>query len=205
VSGRAGETRDRLLRAGREAFSLKPLAAVKLKKDILEPAAVSVGSFYHQFKDKGDLLVAILEEHSETMRDQFTDLHRPGPERSPDTIARESYALVFDMVDQHTAIILIQQHADLDDDPRIRQFNERDRLRWHRSRAADYQRIVDRYGVDLDVEFAAELVGMLTNGAIRRYLKVPESDRPAARERLIEGLVQLTLRGLPGLTKRPKT
>lgn len=197
LTGRAEATRARLLGAGREAFSRKPLLAVKLRKDILEPARVSVGSFYHQFKDKGDLLVAILEEHSETMRRQFSELHRPSLTRSPDIIARESYSLVFDMVDQHTDIVRILMHGN--DDPRIARFNARNRVRWHDSRKADYQRLAAVHRIEFDVDFAAELIGMLADGAIRHYLAIPAHERAKVRERLISGLVQLTLHGLPGL------
>ncbi len=199
ISRRAEETRARLLKAGCAAFSRKPLSAVKLKRDILEPAHVSVGSFYHQFKDKGALLVAILEDHSAKMRRQFSELHRPSLARSPEKIAHDSYEMVFDMLDQNSDLFRILLNLSEESDPRVSQFNERDRVRWHESRKADYERIATAYDIDLDVDFAAELIGMLTNGAIRHYLAIPADDRPATRERLIRGLVRLTLHGLPGL------
>jgi hypothetical protein len=40
LSPRAAETRRRLLDAGRAAFADKTLAAVNLKKDVLDPAGV---------------------------------------------------------------------------------------------------------------------------------------------------------------------
>lgn len=203
-SGRAAKTRARLLQAGRKAFGRKPLGAVKLKKDILEPAGVAVGSFYHQFKDKGDLLVAILEEHSDALRRRFRELHRPDESRSPDVIARESYALVFEMVDHNEDIFRILLRDDAEMDPRIALFNKHDRVRWHTSRKADYERIAEAAGVDIDADFAAALVGMLADGAIRYYLALPKRRRREARERLIMGLVKLTLRGLSGLEASPR-
>ncbi len=182
--------------AGLSAFAQKPFSAVNLKKDILEPAGVSVGSFYHQFKDKGELLVAILEEHSEAMRRKVSDLHLPNPDRSPETIARESYGLVFDLVDQHSDIVQIQLRGG---DPVVNEFAEEDRQRWHDSRVADYRRLADAYGIEIDVEFAADVVGMLIDGAIRRYLSIPREERTGAREHILCGLVQLTVRGWRGL------
>jgi AcrR family transcriptional regulator len=157
------------------------------------------GSFYHQFKDKGDLLVAVLADHSEALRRRFSELHRPDSSRSPDVIARDSYALVFEMVDQNEDIFRILLRDNADTDPRVVLFNKHDNVRWHDSRKVDYERIAEAYGFDIDVDFAAELVGMLTDGAIRYYLALPKSKRKAVRERPIAGLVTLTLTGVPGL------
>ena len=74
--GSAEATRERLIEAGRRAFARKGLAGTKLTQDILEPAGVSVGSFYHQFKDKTDLMLAIFEQHTDNMRALLRREHR---------------------------------------------------------------------------------------------------------------------------------
>ena len=50
-----------------------------------------------------------------------------------------------------------------------------------------------------NIALAAELTSVLTNGALAHYLGLPEQQRAEARERLINGLVQFTLGGLPAL------
>lgn len=198
-SRRAGETRARLLRAGRAAFARKGLAAVNLKRDILGPADVSVGSFYHQFADKTELLIAILEEHAEETRRLFREVHRPDADRRGEEIARRSYALAFDRADRHADVIRIHARHAQDPDPRVRRFVEADRARMRRSLADDYARLAEAYGFDLEVELAAELVAGLTEAVIRHYLSLPKAERAKARPQLLDGLVRFTLRGLSGL------
>jgi AcrR family transcriptional regulator len=196
----AEATRARLLDAGREAFARKGLAATNLTQDILEPAEVSVGSFYHQFRDKTDLLVAIVEDHADSLRARLREVHRPAPGRSLVEIARQSYALTFEMAEQHLdATRILLRERDLDD-PRIVRFVETERRRWIESLMEDYQRLAEANRIALDVELAAEMISLLTAGALARYLELPPRERPAARERLLDGLVRFTLGGLPGLT-----
>jgi AcrR family transcriptional regulator len=199
---RAERTRARLLAAGARAFGEKGLASVHLKRDILEPAQVSVGSFYHQFADKTELLLAIMARHSEAQRRQFSEVHRPDANRTGEEIARLSFGLVFDLADASPDALNIQLRQRADEDPRISEFIDRDRLLWRRSLANDFEGLNEAFGSSLEVELAAELMDMLILGAIERYMATPESERPKARERILDGLVQLTLRGMPGLASK---
>src|SRR5713226_5603547 len=89
------QTRTRLLEVGRPAFARKGYAGTNLKEDILLPAGVSVGSFYHQFRDKTDLFLEILRAHSRTFRVMIREAHLASTEATPGDVARHSFATVF--------------------------------------------------------------------------------------------------------------
>ena len=116
------ETRRRLLDAGRTAFSRKGLQATSLRGDILDPAGVSVGSFYHQFRDKTDLLLAVLEEFSEYFRAREADALRPTPGRGLADIAQAAYRLMFDIADEQGEGAFIQLRERASVDPRVETF-----------------------------------------------------------------------------------
>src|SRR4051812_26345247 len=94
-AGSRAQTRARLLAVGRRVFARKGHAGTNLKEDVLVPARVSVGSFYHQFRDKTDLLLAILEDHSQTFLAMIHEAHQPREESEPGEIARHSFETVF--------------------------------------------------------------------------------------------------------------
>jgi AcrR family transcriptional regulator len=198
-SRRATATRVRLFVAGRQAFARKGLAGTNLKLDILGPAGVSVGSFYHQFKDKTELLLGILDEYSEDFRCRLHEVHRPHPGRSLDQITREAYKLVFSIAAENADIWRIQLRERDSEDERIRAYLQRDRTRWHESLSADFRRISEASGAPIPDDGAAELMLALSLGAIARYLEEPSESRDAVRQRLLDNLVRFTLAGLPGL------
>ena len=68
------------------------------------------------------------------------------------------------------------------------------------SLAADYRRMGLIDSGDTSVaELAAEMISALTIGTILTYLDHPAAERARLRARLLDGLVQFTLGGVPGL------
>jgi AcrR family transcriptional regulator len=191
------QTRQRLLHVGREAFARKGHAGTNLKQDILEPARVSVGSFYHQFRDKTDLLVAILRQHSETFRAMIQDGHRRERDQPPPAVARHGYELVFRVAEENEDLFRIMARERESTEPRVRQYLRENYRLWVEALADDYRHIGHISGDATEATtLAAELVMSLTLGALLTYLEATPGERTANRERLIDGLVKFTLGGV---------
>ncbi len=120
VQARALATRARILDQAATAFARDGYDAASLTGDILEPAGVSVGSFYHQFDNKLDVLFALLNERNE------------GQGRSVDeafasagtTTVRDRLAMlvnwVLDYIDAEPDLCLIQLRERWNPDPKVR-------------------------------------------------------------------------------------
>lgn len=190
-------TRQRLLEVGRRAFARKGCVATNLKDDILVPARVSVGSFYHQFRDKTDLFLEILREHAETFRAMMREAHRQTGNRSPAELARHSYATVFRVAEENEDLFRIMARERESNDARVRGYLRDNHVLWVERLAEDYRHI-GALGAEGEerTRLAAELVISLTLGALLTYLEQPPGDRATSRERLISGLVDFTLGGV---------
>jgi len=194
-------TRARLLAVGRRVFARKGHAGANLKDDILAPARVSVGSFYHQFRDKTDLLLAILEDHSRTFLSMIQEAHRPREESEPGEIARHSFETVFRIAEQNDDLFRIMVRERESEDARVRAYLRDNHQRWIESLAADYRRagLGSAGGADV-LPLAAELISTTTLGTVLNYLDRPPREREKERARLIDGLVRFTIGGLVALT-----
>jgi AcrR family transcriptional regulator len=195
-------TRARLLAVGRRVFARKGHAGTNLKEDILVPARVSVGSFYHQFRDKTDLLLAILEDHSQTFLAMIHEAHRPREEREPGEIARHSFETVFRIAERNDDLFRIMVRERESEDARVRGYLRDNHRRWIESLADDYRRVgLAAPGDSGDgLALAAELITATTLGTVLNYLDLAESERARQRGPLIDGLVRFTIGGLIALT-----
>ena len=192
---RAAETRRRLLQAGRRAFAAHGLEGTNLRTHVLLPAGISVGSFYHQFADKTELLLAILEESMAGFRARLHEIHAPRPGKSALDVARDSFALALDLAVRNEDLMRIQLRVRTSEDPRVRAFERESRARWRASLAEDYRRIGRAAGHAIEAELLADLIVGLGLGAVAQLLETPPAQRKAARERLLDGLVRFTLGG----------
>jgi AcrR family transcriptional regulator len=196
-------TRSRLLAVGRRAFGRKGLAGTNLKEDILVPARVSVGSFYHQFRDKTDLFVAVLEEHGQTFRAMIHAAHVRGETIDAAEAARHSYDTVFRIAEQNDDLFRILARERESTDPRVRAYLRDSRRRWVDGLTEDYRRMGGGSFADEPLRVAAELISAMTEGAVLNYLDLPARERSAQRRATIDALVRFTLGGLVGLLGAP--
>jgi AcrR family transcriptional regulator len=193
------ETRRRLLDAGRQAFAVKGLDGTNLVQDILEPSGVSVGSFYHQFTDKTDLLVALLDDALQLARSTIDDAQQPESGWSPHTVAHEAYDRLLKMVDDDEDLVRIQLRESNHPDTHVSEPLAQIRRLWIDALATGFRRL-GQPGVAFDAELAAELVAALGHGILRYYLDLDRQGRKQQRKRLVDGLVSFTLAGFVGLT-----
>lgn len=183
----------------RQAFAQKGLAGTKLKDDILVPAGIAAGSFYYQFDDKVELLLAVLDDYSSDYRERLRQVHRPTPGRSIDDMCRDSYELLFELAETCTDVLRIQLKERNSPEPRVRAYILSDRERWLSHLSRDFAQLAKAGGVAINCDDAAELVVALSVGALTRYLEASEDERPAVRDRLLENLVRFTTGGLHAL------
>lgn len=197
---RAVATRDRLLAAARAAFSERGHDGVNLKLHILEPAGVSVGSFYHQFSDKTDLLVELLDQAVDGWRASVVGQQVVVPGDGLEGILRAVLTRFLAGVEAGEELWRIHQRERANPDPRIRARVRRGRTAWRDA-------LVDRLAVGLGddvpaeaIERASQLVVVFASGLANAYLDRPKSQRTAsARRELVDDATVFALGGIERL------
>ena len=200
----AAATRKRLMDSGRSAFARKGLAGTILIDDILRPAGVSTGSFYHQFRDKNELLVAILDEHARAFRTRLLQtLEHPGEagHASFVDLACACYGMALDMADDDGDLLRIQRRERDSDDPVVASYLRENQESWIERVASIFLSGAADDASEADCRLAAQFVIHLGLTGVALYQDVPEEKRPEARESLLDGLVRFTMGGLPALTR----
>jgi AcrR family transcriptional regulator len=194
---RADDTRCRLIAQARLAFAANGHEGVSIQRDVLTPSGVSNGSFYHQFSDKTDLLLAVLGEATQVGRVVLHEAMTATPAVGPEQRARRAFEAWFDMVDSAEDMFRIQLRERNNPDPRVRTLIQGFRQQWIATIAATLR---DGSGSgSADVELTARLITSLTYGILIDYLDTPIDERAVVRATLIDALPRFVAGGVAAL------
>ena len=181
---RAIRTRERILDQAEQAFAAKGFEAASLTSDILDPAGISVGSFYHQFTDKRAVLHALLEERR-TWRDLVAEVEDAAAATTSATDAlRAGLLVMLDAIDRHPEPWWIHFRELHSADPDIRQLIADSWSAWHRAVA---ELLCERGGGPTDAGRMALATRGLA-GVLHGYLTGEPVARRALRSQL-DGVV----------------
>lgn len=199
----APETRARLLHHGRLAFAAKGHDRVSLQRDVLEPAKVSTGSFYHQFKDKTDLLIAVLEDAA--ARGHYMVQH--SVEESPDTAPldriRQRVSIWLELLDAGEDLFRIQMQERNSQDKRVRRLVGELRQRTAAPLAERLSENVRSQSDSFDADRAAQLVTDLFTAVAMNYIELPKKRRAAERDALATATARFVIGGITGMAGVP--
>lgn len=196
VPGRAAATRARLVATARAAFAARGYDGTNLVGDVLEPAGVSAGSFYHQFRSKSDLYAAVVADAAagwEAPLESLAEAHDVDDLREA---ALETFRAIFAVVDAHEDLVRMQMRDRDHPDPMVCKPLRALRAGWVATVARLYERLA------ADPAAAAEMTVALTTGAIAIYLDTPADERRATGRRLVRNLTTFTLGGMAALNQR---
>lgn len=171
---------------GARAFAEMGHDRVNLVRDILAPAHVGPGSFYLQFADKTDLLIAIIAEAADRRMTRILDVDAT----NTDELITRLYRRFFDSLDRDDHWWQIQSRERASSEPRIHSRILQGRSNWTR-RIADRLRDVST-ATPGATELAAEMTVTTAVGLIAIYLDLPEDDRTRRRGQLLRAATAYT-------------
>lgn len=192
---RAIKTRSRLMEQGMEAFSRLGHDGVNLKTDILEPAGVSVGSFYHQFTDKTDLLLNILADTADLRRSAVMGAGRPAADLR--TWVTDILTSFFQSLEDDTHGWRLQLLERSNRDPRIREAVDAGRSAWAAELADS---LTSLFGMSPHrAERAAEMMVAHAIGMATLHLESHSPGGSGHGDRLLDG-IEFILGGLNAIS-----
>lgn len=186
---RAIRTRERILAQAEIAFAVRGFEAASLTSDILEPAGISVGSFYHQFADKRAVLHALVEERRREWHTRVDELAgRSELTGLADAVAAALITLLDD-VDRHPHAWWILFRELHNAEPEIRSLFEVEWGTW----LDLVGRLVDPWVTAPDgcAPGTIAFVAAGLAGLVRRYLAADEAARAELRASGVEQAVHV--------------
>jgi AcrR family transcriptional regulator len=200
VQARARRTREKILSQAQRAFAERGFEATNLTEHILTPAGVSVGSFYHQFSNKREVLLEIFE-HAITDRHARIKEHIAG-------LSTESFGETY-------RSLIVALLDDVDTNPDVW------RIQWREYESPDIEirdrslvgipgwiqvslRVIEpwfpgEHPAKTDVAHMMVLIGM---GVVREYCHLDADRRPEIRDRLLGPAVAFAEAGAERLLRQ---
>lgn len=194
MQARARRTREKILAQAKRAFAERGFEATNLTEHILTPAGVSVGSFYHQFSNKREVLLEIFEHAIEARHARVGAVIAESQAGSFAEALREVLDVIFDGVDDDPDIARIQFREYESPDPEIRRRSLIGVDGWIdivTRLAAPWYPTADPGAHD-----AARVVVLIGFGALREYVHASAAERPQIRGRLLDPAIEFAVAGL---------
>jgi AcrR family transcriptional regulator len=189
------------LETGFEAFAAKGFDGVNLVEDVLEPAGISIGSFYHQFADKTELLREVLAEAAERRRTFIVELAEVDSASDLETTVRQVVERLFDSLERDAAAWQLQRVSRIAGDDGVREFGSAARENWNGAVAHLLERWFDHPSVEL--RRASDPIVTLARGLVYNVLDTPTHQRRNRREQ-VDDMTSFVVGGLTKLLGPPR-
>ena len=184
---RAIRTRERILDQAERAFAAKGFEAASLTSDILDPAGISVGSFYHQFSDKRAVLYALLEERRGARLARALEVANAPELTSFNQSVRQAVLELLDDIDRYPDTWWIHFREIHNADPEIREIVARSWAMWLDSIRSILERWVPSPGARTPGRALFATYGV--TGILRLYLDADEAMRRRIRDEMVDDAV----------------
>jgi AcrR family transcriptional regulator len=198
---RAAATRRRLLDAGFEAFAAKGFDGVNLVEDVLEPAGISIGSFYHQFADKTELLREILSEAAARRRTFIVSLGELDPTSDLATTVHSIVERLYDSLERDAAAWQLQRVTRVTGADGVHELGMTGRENWNDALALLLGAWFDRPVAEL--RRAGDVAVTLARGFLYDYLDTPAHSRPPRAEQ-VDTMSSFMVGGLTAILGPPR-